>query len=258
MRDFSHFLWRCIETSVRLTWDTASTVGVICFVILAIVLVANPEKQQTAGAVLAKLTVLLLVVVFLTRLASSPYLVYKSRDGEITSRDNQIHELRDEVKRLQDNNQLAAFLSQQAEATKKGSLSNRATTLAKQILEAVEAHRKEDNRVYEQRSKSMTATDQATREAAWDEMNRKSIESYQAFDRLFHQRFTPRIIALADEFRENGLTEPKLEEWVQFPNTAAYTFTLTEVAVALSRLAIKMEDKEKGVAQPTPSTKQPD
>jgi hypothetical protein len=254
MRDFANFCWQCIETTLRPTWDTATTVGVITTLILAAVLVANPEKEHSATSTLAKLTILLLILVFLSRLAVSPYLVYRSREGEMAARDTQISHLKSQlderdsvIKDLKRNDQLAVLLQGQIELSKKGSLSNRASTLANQILETVEAHRKEDDHIYDdERSKSMAAKTEAERQAAWNEMTQRHSEFSAAFERTFHQRFTPRIIATADEFRENGLTDPNLERWVQHPHLAAYTSTLTEVAVALSQLAIKMEEKEKG------------
>jgi hypothetical protein len=93
---------------------------VVAGIILAVIIVTSPEKQQSAGVVLAKLTVLVLVVVFLTRLAASPYLVYRQTAD---ANEAEIKRLKDQIKTLSDENdevarktsiqkKLAEFLSE--------------------------------------------------------------------------------------------------------------------------------------------------
>lgn len=254
MRDVAHFVWRCIETTIRPTWDTATTVGVITTVILAVVLITNPEKQQSITIGVAKITVLAIAIVFLARLVASPYAVYRSRDSEIAHRDATITEQSKRIEELEQNNELGKLLKQQVESSKKGSLSNRTAILAAEILDVVNQYQKNNDQTNaEQRDKMMSATDNEAREKAWNEMTQKYIDAFRDFDTMFNRRFTARITAIADELRSNGLTDPKLEKWLERPNTAAPTFTLTEVSVALSQLALKMEDIEKGTGTPTPS-----
>src|ERR1700719_2255024 len=141
MHEIANYLWKCIEITVRATWETADTVGVVFGIVIALVLIANPDREQSAVGILAKLTVLILVVVFLTRLATSPYLLYKQRGSDVTARDREIRNLNGEIdklrginKQLEQNNQLAQLLERQINAAKKGSLSSRANLVVQEIV----------------------------------------------------------------------------------------------------------------------------
>jgi hypothetical protein len=257
MRDFSHFLWRCIETTVRPTWDTAAAVGVVTSVILAIILITHPEKQQSVTAVLSKILVLFLVIVFLTRLASSPYLVYRSRDHELTERDNTIKEQKKRIVELELNDDLGKFLKQQVAASQKGSLSHRATLLAQNLFEFVQQYEQDSyHDTTEQMAKPKPPTDEEGSVEFWKNAQ-KMTQKYSEFSKTFLQKCDGRVSAIADEFKDNGLTDPELDKYLSDPYRAAgaLTFTIKNVAGALTRLAIKMEDKEREIGKPTPSAK---
>lgn len=181
-------------------------------------------------------------------LARKPSQEIADRDEEIRRQKERIGSLEQTNKQLEQNNQLAELLRHQIEATKKGSLSNRANSLAAEILTAVEEASAELHRVMDEYRASLppfTSSTKEEREAAWRDGDNKISAQYEKISRTFTQRHIPRIIAVAEEFRANGLTDPKLDKWLEHPHMAAFSITFRDLSVSLSILAIKMEEKEK-------------
>jgi amino acid transporter len=171
------------------------------------------------------------------------------RDTKARDKDTEINRLKGENERLKQSDRLGAFLEHEAERSRKGSLSNRATILAKEISDAMTDQRKKEDDLRGEERIQMLGTDDALRQRVWNEMSQKQTRSFEGFEQMFNQRFTPRILIIVEELKANDLTDPYLDQWVQHPNTGAYTYTLTELSVALSKLALKMEEKEKSISE---------
>lgn len=197
------------------------------------------------------LAIALLVV--LIYLGYAPYQLYKKRDADITATNSENADLKSrvegldkEVRRLEENNQLASFLKQQVGLSRQGSLQSRANILAEELLQfGEEKNAASTRRTYEMHDRVRLAVDKATADAIWQEDTQRLLTEMQEASRIFNQKYTARIVVLADEFRSRGFTDEKLERWVEHPHTAALQHTLIEIATALSKMAIQLDNQEK-------------
>jgi hypothetical protein len=174
----------------------------------------------------------------------------RGNDRKLGDKDGEIDRLKKENKRLEDNNKLADLIERQIALSKKGSLSSRASILAREILQWEADRRSEEQRAWQESIASQPKD--LTDKAAIDEWGRNNSAKYQAVfveeNRKFNQALVPRILVIIDDLKANGLTDSGLDQWAKHPHYAGQA--LTEAAVAISKLAIRMEEKENGVTPP--------
>ena len=84
----------------------------------------------------------------------------------------------------------------------------------------------------------------AAMQAWWQKDTTRTQAIWAADDAKFNQTIVPKVQIVVEELRANGLSDEKLDQWMEHPRYAG--MALNDIVSKISKMAIKMEEIENG------------